>query len=91
MRSLFVGDSMTIGRASDWIWRHRTWRHLEAVLPRGYEIVGPRSGLHVWRGRPGRPAGVRRSRVPGHRPPAPRRVGEGCLHMPYRAGEAVAA
>ncbi|CAM5334632.1 hypothetical protein STANM309S_03965 [Streptomyces tanashiensis] len=45
MRFLFVGDSMTIGRAGDWTWRYRMWEHLEATLPGGYEIVGPRSGL----------------------------------------------
>lgn len=47
MRFLFVGDSMTIGRAGDWTWRYRMWRHLESTLPGAYEIVGPRSRLYV--------------------------------------------
>ncbi|MFJ8075512.1 GDSL-type esterase/lipase family protein [Streptomyces sp. NPDC096176] len=45
MRFLFVGDSMTIGRAGDYSWRYRMWQHLEAS-PAPYEIVGPRHELY---------------------------------------------
>ncbi|MFE7409858.1 GDSL-type esterase/lipase family protein [Streptomyces laurentii] len=31
MRFLFVGDSMTIGRAGDFTWRYRMWRHLDSL------------------------------------------------------------
>ncbi|WP_327244988.1 GDSL-type esterase/lipase family protein [Streptomyces sp. NBC_01320] len=46
MRFLFVGDSMTIGRAGDFTWRYRMWQHLEAVFDGPYEIVGPRTELY---------------------------------------------
>lgn len=47
MRFLFVGDSMTVGRAGDFTWRYRMWQHLEATLGEdGYAITGPRSGLY---------------------------------------------
>ncbi len=47
MRFLFVGDSMTVGRAGDFTWRYRMWRHLEASFGEGgYAIVGPRTALH---------------------------------------------
>ncbi|MEU8436306.1 GDSL-type esterase/lipase family protein [Streptomyces sp. NPDC029216] len=47
MRFMFVGDSMTIGRAGDYTWRHRMWQHLSATLGDGsFEIVGPRSTLY---------------------------------------------
>ncbi|MGW2276581.1 GDSL-type esterase/lipase family protein [Streptomyces sp. NPDC001770] len=47
LRFLFVGDSMTVGRAGDFTWRHRMWQHLEATLGEGgYAIVGPRTGLY---------------------------------------------
>ncbi|MFC9248990.1 GDSL-type esterase/lipase family protein [Streptomyces sp. NPDC057136] len=46
MRFLFVGDSMTIGSSGDFTWRYRMWQHLEATLPGGYAIVGPRSELY---------------------------------------------
>ncbi|MER6477832.1 GDSL-type esterase/lipase family protein [Streptomyces filamentosus] len=91
MRFLFVGDSMTIGRAGDWTWRYRMWRHLEAVLPGGYAIVGPRDGLYVAEGEaadpqayadPGFPAAARRH-LAGW--------GEGWLHMAPVVGDAVAA
>ncbi|MFI6639510.1 GDSL-type esterase/lipase family protein [Streptomyces sp. NPDC050504] len=42
MRFMFVGDSMTIGRAGDWTWRYRMWQH----LGEGAEVVGPRTALH---------------------------------------------
>lgn len=44
---MFVGDSMTIGRAGDYTWRYRMWQHLGATLGDGsFEIVGPRSALY---------------------------------------------
>ncbi|MFI1399416.1 GDSL-type esterase/lipase family protein [Streptomyces sp. NPDC020681] len=46
MRFMFVGDSMTIGRAGDYTWRYRMWQHLAASFDGPYEIVGPRSGLY---------------------------------------------
>ncbi|MEV5968447.1 GDSL-type esterase/lipase family protein [Streptomyces sp. NPDC051921] len=91
MRFLFVGDSMTIGRAGDFTWRYRMWRHLESVLPGGYAIVGPRTALyeatddaatsHAY-GAPDFPADARRH-LAGW--------GEGWLHMAPLVGETVAA
>ncbi|MCJ0875812.1 GDSL-type esterase/lipase family protein [Streptomyces sp. AP-93] len=46
MRFMFVGDSMTVGRAGDYTWRYRMWQHLETTFGGPYEIVGPRSGLY---------------------------------------------
>ncbi len=46
MRFMFVGDSMTIGRAGDYTWRYRMWQHLGASLSGRYAIVGPRTGLY---------------------------------------------
>ncbi|MER5812094.1 GDSL-type esterase/lipase family protein [Streptomyces sp. NPDC002033] len=46
MRFMFVGDSMTIGRAGDYTWRYRMWQHLGATLESPFEIVGPRSELY---------------------------------------------
>ncbi|WP_392671983.1 GDSL-type esterase/lipase family protein [Streptomyces sp. LN785] len=46
MRFMFVGDSMTIGRAGDFTWRYRMWQHLEAAFDGPYEIVGPRTELY---------------------------------------------
>lgn len=91
MRFLFVGDSMTIGRAGDFTWRYRMWRHLESVLPGGYEIVGPRTMLYEAAddaatsdayADPGFPAAARRH-LAGW--------GEGWLHMAPLVGEVVAA
>ncbi|MFI2777994.1 GDSL-type esterase/lipase family protein [Streptomyces sp. ALB3] len=47
MRFLFVGDSMTVGRAGDFTWRYRMWQHLEATVGGGgYTITGPRTELY---------------------------------------------
>ncbi|MFI9047922.1 GDSL-type esterase/lipase family protein [Streptomyces sp. NPDC053427] len=46
MRIMFVGDSMTIGAAGDFTWRHRMWQHLNATYDGSYRIVGPRHALH---------------------------------------------
>ncbi|MFF8959479.1 GDSL-type esterase/lipase family protein [Streptomyces sp. NPDC014894] len=46
MRFLFVGDSMTIGRAGDFTWRYRMWQHLSGCDDGPHEIVGPRSLLY---------------------------------------------
>lgn len=43
---MFVGDSMTIGRAGDFTWRYRMWQHLTATLESPFEIVGPRTALY---------------------------------------------
>ncbi|WP_030769402.1 GDSL-type esterase/lipase family protein [Streptomyces sp. NRRL F-2664] len=46
MRFMFVGDSMTIGRAGDYTWRYRMWQHLEATFEGPYRIVGPRCEVY---------------------------------------------
>ncbi|RSS78729.1 GDSL-type esterase/lipase family protein [Streptomyces sp. WAC06614] len=46
MRFMFVGDSMTIGRAGDFTWRYRMWQHLVATFDGPFQIVGPRSALY---------------------------------------------
>jgi hypothetical protein len=46
MRFMFVGDSMTIGRAGDYTWRYRMWQHLNASFGGPYKIVGPRTELY---------------------------------------------
>ncbi|MFE3630725.1 GDSL-type esterase/lipase family protein [Streptomyces goshikiensis] len=46
MRFMFVGDSMTIGRAGDYTWRYRMWQHLNATFGGPYKIVGPRCELY---------------------------------------------
>ncbi|MER5885139.1 GDSL-type esterase/lipase family protein [Streptomyces sp. NPDC001941] len=46
MRFMFVGDSMTIGRAGDFTWRYRMWQHLNATFGGPYRIVGPRCELY---------------------------------------------
>ncbi|MFB6839385.1 GDSL-type esterase/lipase family protein [Streptomyces sp. NPDC056361] len=93
MRFLFVGDSMTIGRVGDWTWRHRMWRHLEAVLPGGYEIVGPRTGLYDPAAADA-PDGVEAYADPDFPAAARRHLagwGEGWLHMAPVIGETVTA
>ncbi|WP_274559861.1 GDSL-type esterase/lipase family protein [Streptomyces spiramyceticus] len=46
MRFLFVGDSMTIGRAGDFTWRYRMWQHLSASFGGPFGITGPRTELY---------------------------------------------
>ncbi|MFD3485797.1 GDSL-type esterase/lipase family protein [Streptomyces sp. NPDC058665] len=46
MRFMFVGDSMTIGRAGDFTWRYRMWQHLNASYGAPFTIVGPRTALY---------------------------------------------
>ncbi|MEV6649127.1 GDSL-type esterase/lipase family protein [Streptomyces sp. NPDC051219] len=46
MRFMFVGDSMTIGRAGDYSWRYRMWQHLCASFGGPFEIVGPRTAMY---------------------------------------------
>lgn len=90
MRFLFVGDSMTIGRAGDYSWRYRMWQHLTA-LGDPFEIVGPRTTLYDTEANapvstayadPAFPAEARRH-LAGW--------GEGWLHMAPVIGETVAA
>ncbi|WP_137994142.1 GDSL-type esterase/lipase family protein [Streptomyces vilmorinianum] len=92
MRFMFVGDSMTIGRAGDFTWRYRMWQHLESTLGGGrYEIVGPRSELYDTA------ADAPLSHAyadPDFPAPARRHLagwGEGWLHMAPLIGEAVTA
>ncbi|MFE9849446.1 GDSL-type esterase/lipase family protein [Streptomyces sp. NPDC005576] len=92
MRFLFVGDSMTVGRAGDFTWRHRMWQHLEATVGEGgYAIVGPRTGLYDAES----DAPVSTAYADPSFPAAARRHlagwGEGWLHMAPVIGEAVAA
>ncbi|MFJ3694721.1 GDSL-type esterase/lipase family protein [Streptomyces sp. NPDC090052] len=59
LRMMFVGDSMTIGRAGDYTWRYRMWQHLGDSC----EIVGPRTELYessTAYADPAFPAGARR-------------------------------
>ncbi|MFF5895407.1 GDSL-type esterase/lipase family protein [Streptomyces argenteolus] len=92
MRFLFVGDSMTVGKAGDFTWRYRMWQHLEATLGEGgYAITGPRTELydaeanaplsHAY-GDPAFPAAARRH-LSGW--------GEGWLHMAPVIGDTVTA
>lgn len=46
MRILFVGDSMTLGCAGEFTWRHRMWQHLQRTCDEPYRIVGPHETLH---------------------------------------------
>jgi hypothetical protein len=91
MRFMFVGDSMTIGRAGDYTWRFRMWQHLSASFGGPYAIVGPRTELYdtttdtlVSHGyaSPAFPADARRH-LAGW--------GEGWLHMAPLIRETVAA
>ncbi|MBD0746318.1 SGNH/GDSL hydrolase family protein [Streptomyces sp. CBMA152] len=90
MRFMFVGDSMTIGRAGDFTWRYRMWQHLSTSFDGPYEIVGPRTELFDTTagapvsyeyGDPSFPADARRH-LSGW--------GEGWLHMAPLIGEAAA-
>lgn len=91
MRFMFVGDSMTIGRAGDYTWRFRMWQHLTTSFGGRYKIVGPRCELydtvanapvsHAY-GNPGFPADARRH-LAGW--------GEGWLHMAPLIRETVTA
>ncbi|MFC4609190.1 GDSL-type esterase/lipase family protein [Streptomyces maoxianensis] len=91
MRFMFVGDSMTIGRAGDFTWRYRMWQHLATSFDGPYEIVGPRTELYDTPantpassayGDPAFPADARRH-LAGW--------GEGWLHMAPVIRETVAA
>ncbi|MFF0432873.1 GDSL-type esterase/lipase family protein [Streptomyces sp. NPDC004327] len=91
MRFLFVGDSMTIGRAGDFTWRYRMWQHLESVLPGAYEIVGPRTAVYE----AADDAATSEAYADPEFPAAARRHlagwGEGWLHMAPLVGDAVTA
>lgn len=90
MRFMFVGDSMTIGRAGDITWRYRMWQHLSASFDGPFEIVGPRTELYDTE------AGAPLSYAYGAADfPAPARRhlsgwGEGWLHMAPLIREAAA-
>ncbi|MFJ9621101.1 GDSL-type esterase/lipase family protein [Streptomyces sp. NPDC101181] len=91
MRFLFVGDSMTIGRAGDVTWRYRMWQHLESCPGLRYEIVGPRSTLYDAEA----DAPLSESYAdPAFPPPARRHLsgwGEGWLHLAPVIADAVRA
>ncbi len=88
---MFVGDSMTIGRAGDYTWRYRMWQHLDSTFAGPYRIVGPRCEVydttadapvsHAYAD-PGFPEHARRH-LAGW--------GEGWQHMAPVMGETVAA
>ncbi|MGW2841404.1 GDSL-type esterase/lipase family protein [Streptomyces sp. NPDC001493] len=90
VRFLFVGDSMTVGRAGDFTWRHRMWQHLEATFGEGgYAIVGPRTGLYDAEADAAVSTAYADPSFPG---PARRHLsgwGEGWLHMAPLIEEAV--
>ncbi|MGW5676018.1 GDSL-type esterase/lipase family protein [Streptomyces sp. NPDC003860] len=91
MRFMFVGDSMTIGRAGDYTWRYRMWQHLSASsFPGPPEIVGPRSGLYD----PAADAPLSTAYADPAFPADARRHlagwGEGWLHLAPTVGAAVA-
>ncbi|MEU0986349.1 GDSL-type esterase/lipase family protein [Streptomyces sp. NPDC005953] len=93
MRFLFVGDSMTIGRAGDHTWRYRMWQHLEATFDGAYEIVGPRSELYVPEAAEGSEAFIADHADPDFPAEARRHLagwGEGWLHMAPVIGPAIA-
>ncbi|MFD0021076.1 GDSL-type esterase/lipase family protein [Streptomyces sp. NPDC058382] len=91
MRFMFVGDSMTIGRAGDFTWRYRMWQHLEAAFDGPYTIVGPRTELYD----PATGTPASRRYAAGDFPPSARAHlaawGEGWLHMTPVIAETVAA
>ncbi|MFD9790237.1 GDSL-type esterase/lipase family protein [Streptomyces sp. NPDC059070] len=90
MRFMFVGDSMTIGRAGDITWRYRMWQHLSTAFGAPCEIVGPRTELYDTE------AGAPLSSAygaPDFPAPARRHLsgwGEGWLHMAPLIREAAA-
>ncbi|MET9803731.1 GDSL-type esterase/lipase family protein [Streptomyces sp. NPDC006368] len=91
MRFMFVGDSMTIGRAGDYTWRYRMWQHLDTTFDGPYDIVGPRTELYDTDAA----APVSHAYADPAFPEDARRHlagwGEGWLHMAPLIGEAVAA
>lgn len=91
MRFMFVGDSMTIGRAGDFTWRYRMWQHLDASFGGPYDIVGPRTELYDTTANA--PLSYEYGALAF--PPAARRHlagwGEGWLHMAPVIRETVAA
>ncbi|MCB5178350.1 GDSL-type esterase/lipase family protein [Streptomyces antimicrobicus] len=90
MRFMFVGDSMTIGRAGDYTWRYRMWQHLRSTFGGPFQIVGPRSALYDLHAE----APVSQDYAdPGFPDKARRHLagwGEGWQHMAPVIGEAVA-
>ncbi|MCP3821865.1 GDSL-type esterase/lipase family protein [Streptomyces sp. A3M-1-3] len=96
MRFMFVGDSMTIGRAGDYTWRYRMWQHLCASFGGPFEIVGPRTAVYdTFAEAPEAPdAPVSHDYAdPGFPPDARRHLagwGEGWQHMAPVIGETVA-
>ncbi|GAA2950771.1 GDSL-type esterase/lipase family protein [Streptomyces enissocaesilis] len=91
MRFLFVGDSMTVGRAGDFTWRYRMWQHLTASFGGPFEVVGPRTELYD----AAVDAPVSRAYADPAFPPHARRHlsgwGEGWLHMAPLIRETVAS
>ncbi|MET9606359.1 GDSL-type esterase/lipase family protein [Streptomyces sp. NPDC006512] len=91
MRFMFVGDSMTIGRAGDYTWRYRMWQHLRATLDTPFEIVGPRTALYDAAADAATSHAYAAADFPG---PARRHLagwGEGWQHMAPLVGPAAAA
>lgn len=88
---MFVGDSMTIGRAGDYTWRYRMWQHLDSTFGGPYRIVGPRCEVYDTTA----DAAVSHDYAdPGFPEHARRHLagwGEGWQHMAPVMGETVAA
>ncbi|MFF7298393.1 GDSL-type esterase/lipase family protein [Streptomyces sp. NPDC008265] len=91
MRFMFVGDSMTIGRAGDYTWRHRMWQHLDAAPDGPHRIVGPRHELYDTAADAAVSHAYADPRFPGHARRHLAGWGEGWQHMAPVIGDAVAA
>ncbi|QGV79974.1 GDSL-type esterase/lipase family protein [Streptomyces ficellus] len=91
MRFMFVGDSMTIGRAGDYTWRYRMWQHLATTFDGPYGIVGPRTGLYDATADAAVSQRYADPAFPAHARRHLSGWGEGWLHMAPLIGEAVEA
>ncbi len=91
MRFLFVGDSMTIGRAGDFTWRYRMWQHLVASYGEPFRIVGPRTELYDTGANAPLSYQYADPAFPEHARRHLSGWGEGWLHMAPVIGETVAS
>lgn len=81
LRFIFVGDSMTIGSAGEYTWRHRIWQHFRATGT-DCTVVGPRTALH---------GGTHDYADPGFPQHHLAGWGEGWQHMAPVIGDTIAA
>ncbi|WP_338672037.1 GDSL-type esterase/lipase family protein [Streptomyces sp. SCSIO 30461] len=89
MRFMFVGDSMTIGRAGDYTWRYRMWQHLNRSFGGPYKIVGPRCELYDAMADAAVSTDYADPDFPSHARRHLAGWGEGWLHMAPLIGDAV--